>query len=49
MRCLARAGERTQALKQYERLTALLRADLEAEPDEETTVLYDRLRRAEAV
>jgi DNA-binding SARP family transcriptional activator len=47
MRALARAGERGQALRQYERLVVLLRTELDAEPEPETTALYDRLRRAE--
>ena len=49
MRCLARAGDRTQALRAYERLAALLSADLEADPEPETVALYEELRRAQAV
>ena len=49
MTCLARSGERTQALRHFERLATLLRTDLEAEPELETRALYDRLRRAEPV
>jgi non-specific serine/threonine protein kinase len=49
MRALARAGDRTQALRAYERLSMLLRADLDAEPEPETSSLFDRLRRAEPV
>ena len=46
---LARSGDRTEALRHYERLAQTLRADLGAEPEKETRVLYDRLRKAEAV
>lgn len=49
MTCLARAGDRAQALRVYERLASTLRDELEAEPDPDTTALFDRLRRAEAV
>jgi predicted ATPase/DNA-binding SARP family transcriptional activator len=49
MLALARGGERSEALKQYDRLARSLRSDLDAEPDRETKALYDKLRRAEAV
>jgi predicted ATPase/DNA-binding SARP family transcriptional activator len=49
MLCLAQAGERTRALRQYERLTALLREELDAAPEPETTALFDRLRQAQPV
>jgi DNA-binding SARP family transcriptional activator len=49
MLCLARSGDRAEALRQYERLRGALRRDLDAEPESETTVLFDRLRRAERV
>jgi predicted ATPase/DNA-binding SARP family transcriptional activator len=49
MRCLARAGARGDALRTYDRLAALLRTDLEAEPEPETRTLYDRLRAAQPV
>lgn len=49
MLSLARAGERTEALRQYDRLARTLRADLETEPDAETKALYERLRSAEAI
>jgi len=49
MLCLARSGDRTEALRQYERLRGVLRKDLDAEPDSETTALFNRLRRAERV
>jgi DNA-binding SARP family transcriptional activator len=46
---LTRAGERSEAIKQYERLSRALQLDLEAEPERETKALYERLRRAETV
>jgi predicted ATPase/DNA-binding SARP family transcriptional activator len=46
---LARAGERTRALKQYDRLVTLLRLELEAEPEPLTEKLAERIRRGEAV
>ncbi|MFL5619275.1 MAG: BTAD domain-containing putative transcriptional regulator [Gemmatimonadaceae bacterium] len=49
MQCLARSGDRAEALRQYERLAGMLRKDLEAEPEGETRALFDRLRRAERV
>jgi DNA-binding SARP family transcriptional activator len=49
MLSLARAGERNEAMRQYERLAQVLRGDLEAEPERETKTLYERLKRAEAI
>ena len=49
MAALARAGHRGEALRHYDRLATLLQRELEAEPDGQTTLLYDRLRRAEPV
>jgi two-component SAPR family response regulator len=49
MLSLARGGERTEALRQYDRLARTLRADLEAEPEPATRALYDRLKKAEPV
>jgi predicted ATPase/DNA-binding SARP family transcriptional activator len=46
---LARSGDRSEALRQYERLVATLRSTLGVEPDPETRVLYQRLRKAEPV
>ena len=46
---LARAGDRTEALRQYDRLARTLETDLDAEPDSDTTALYERLKRAESV
>jgi DNA-binding SARP family transcriptional activator len=44
MTCCARTGARADALRQYERLALLLRQELDAEPDAETTALYERLQ-----
>jgi len=49
MAALARAGHRGEALRHYDRLATLLQRELEAEPEGLTTLLYDRLRRAEPV
>ena len=46
---LARGGERNEALRHYERLAQTLRVGLGAEPERETRVLVDRLRKAETV
>jgi predicted ATPase/DNA-binding SARP family transcriptional activator len=46
MLCLARAGERGQALRHYDRLVTLLREELGVEPEAETTALYERLRQS---
>jgi predicted ATPase/DNA-binding SARP family transcriptional activator len=46
MRSLAEAGERSQALRAYQRFAERLEADLGAEPEEETTRLLDRLQAA---
>jgi DNA-binding SARP family transcriptional activator len=44
MRSLAEAGERSQALRVYQRFTTRLRDELDAEPEEETTSLMSRLQ-----
>jgi DNA-binding SARP family transcriptional activator len=49
MRCLARMGERGQAMRQYQGLTAHLREQLGAPPAAETTALYEQLRHGEAI
>src|SRR4029453_17024699 len=45
MRLLARAGQRAQALVQYERCRSALARELGVAPQEATTALYERLRR----
>jgi predicted ATPase/DNA-binding SARP family transcriptional activator len=47
MRCLARHGDRAEALRTFERLSRALRAELAAEPDRDTLALAERVRRAE--
>jgi DNA-binding SARP family transcriptional activator len=49
MVALSRGGHRSEALRQYDRLAQALNKDMEAQPDRETNLLYDRLRRAEPV
>src|SRR4029450_4961166 len=44
MRLLARAGQRAQALVQYERCRSVLARELGVAPQEATTLLYERLR-----
>jgi predicted ATPase/DNA-binding SARP family transcriptional activator len=47
MRVLVRAGNRSEAVRQYERLTRTLRTELEAAPERETTLLHERIRKGE--
>lgn len=49
MACYARTGERARALRHYQRFAELLRAELDAEPERETTSLFARLQRGEDV
>jgi predicted ATPase/DNA-binding SARP family transcriptional activator len=49
MQCLARTGARARALRHGEHLARLLREELDAEPEPETTALCERLRRAEGI
>jgi DNA-binding SARP family transcriptional activator len=44
MRSLANGGERAQALRVYRRFASRLQDELEAEPDDETTRLFERLQ-----
>ena len=46
MSALARAGQRSEALRHYDHVTALLQRDLGSAPARETVALYDQLRRA---
>jgi predicted ATPase/DNA-binding SARP family transcriptional activator len=45
----ARGGDRVHAIRHYERLVALLREVLDAEPEPETVALYDSIRNATAL
>jgi DNA-binding SARP family transcriptional activator len=47
MRTLALTGHRAQALRQFERLRALLERELEAQPEPETMALWESLRATE--
>ena len=49
MRCYARVGESNRALRHYQSLRRLLRAELAAEPSPETTLLFERLRRGDDI
>jgi DNA-binding SARP family transcriptional activator len=44
MLCHLRSGERAQALRQYRLCQAMLRAEFDAEPEQETTQLFNRIR-----
>jgi predicted ATPase/DNA-binding SARP family transcriptional activator len=44
MRCYARVGERSQALRLYQRFTERLRKELDAEPEEATRELHEEIR-----
>ena len=47
MEILARLGQRSQALAQYEALRQLLQTELGAEPSPKTQALYEQIQRAE--
>jgi TolB-like protein/Tfp pilus assembly protein PilF len=49
MRAYVRAGRRSDALQQYQSFAALLRRELDAAPDPETTALYGQIRQAPGV
>jgi len=49
MRCLARLGERGQALRQYQTLTQIMHAELGAPPAPESVALYERLKQGEEI
>jgi DNA-binding SARP family transcriptional activator len=44
MRCHVRRGERAQALRQYRVAQAILRAELDAEPEPATAALFEQIR-----
>ena len=44
MRCYAKAGERAQALRLYQRFSEKLRKELDAEPEGETQELIAEIR-----
>jgi hypothetical protein len=45
--CAGRPDGRGRALRHYERLVALLRDELDAEPEPETVALFDRLKQGQ--
>lgn len=49
MRALAASGRRVEALRRFDTFTERLADELQTEPEEETTGLYEHLRRGEAV
>jgi non-specific serine/threonine protein kinase len=49
MRCFTRLGETGQALRHYRNLCELLNTELNAPPSPETTLLYERIHRGDAV
>jgi DNA-binding SARP family transcriptional activator len=49
MRCHERLGERREAVRVYDRLARVLRDELDAEPEPETTALFDRIQGGVAV
>ena len=44
MQCYAKAGERAQALRLYQRFSERLRKELDAEPEEETQELIEEIK-----
>jgi DNA-binding SARP family transcriptional activator len=44
MRCHMRLGERSQAMRHYQTAKAILRAELEADPEPATTALFEEIR-----
>lgn len=49
MRCLARQGEVSQALRHYQTLVEMLRREVGAPPSAQTKTVYERLKRGETV
>ena len=49
MTALARSGHRGEALRHYDRLVTFFEREVGSEPEERTSALHDRLRRAEPV
>ncbi len=49
MRCYARQGETSQALRHYQSLHTLLHGELGTSPSAETALLYERLRRGDDI
>jgi predicted ATPase/DNA-binding SARP family transcriptional activator len=49
MVCRARAGDRTAAMREYRRLEAVLKREMDDEPSDETAALFRKLQRGEAL
>jgi DNA-binding SARP family transcriptional activator len=49
MRCFARQGERSQALRHYHNLVVLRQNELGVPPASQTTEIYTRLRQGEDI
>ena len=49
MRCLARLGERGQALRHFQTLTQIMHDELGAPPAPESVALYERLKQGEEI
>jgi DNA-binding SARP family transcriptional activator len=49
MRCYRRQGQVHLALRQYDQCVKMLQAELDMEPSEEVTALYEKIRAGEAV
>jgi predicted ATPase/DNA-binding SARP family transcriptional activator len=49
MICRARTGQRARAMRHYQHLAALLREELQTEPEPATTHLFQRLQRGESI
>jgi len=49
MRALAASGRRVEALRRYKAFAEQLAAELQTPPEDETTALYEHMRRGEAV
>lgn len=49
MRLYYLAANRTEALRQYERCTAVLRQELDVDPSRQTTLLYEQIRQDQGV
>lgn len=49
MRCHSRLGQRSEALRQYQRCFEALQAELEVVPEAETTALFERLLAGDAI
>jgi DNA-binding SARP family transcriptional activator len=49
MKAYAATGERSQALRAYRRFADRMREELDAEPDDDTTALFEKLQQGAGV